>query len=48
MRIGGIYQANALIGSYLVSAAFFLAHYSPRPPDGLLLQHHRRRRRTTP
>ena len=38
LRIGGIYQANALIGSYLVSAAFFLAHYSPRPPDGLLLR----------
>jgi len=38
LRIGGIYRANALIGSYLVSAAFFLAHYSPRPPDGLLLR----------
>ena len=32
MRIGGIYQANALIGSYLVSAAFFLAHFSNPPP----------------
>jgi putative ABC transport system permease protein len=32
MRIGGIYQANALIGSYLVGDAFFLAHFhSPLP-----------------
>ncbi|MGD0241092.1 MAG: ABC transporter permease [Streptosporangiaceae bacterium] len=38
LRVGGIYQANALIGSYLVSAAFFLAHYTPRPPAGLLLR----------
>jgi putative ABC transport system permease protein len=38
LRIGGIYQANALIGSYLVSAAFFVAHYSPRPPGALLLR----------
>src|SRR5258708_31757094 len=27
MRIGGIYQANALIQSYLVSSAYFLAHF---------------------
>ena len=38
LRIGGIYQANALIGSYLVSAAFFGAHYSPQPPGALLLR----------
>jgi putative ABC transport system permease protein len=38
LRIGGIYQANALIGSYLVSSAFFVAHYSTRPPAGLLLR----------
>ena len=25
MRIGGIYQPNALVGSYLVGDAFFLA-----------------------
>jgi putative ABC transport system permease protein len=37
VRIGGIYQANALIGSYLVSAAFFLSHYPSQPPGGLLL-----------
>jgi putative ABC transport system permease protein len=36
MRIGGIYQANALIGSYLVSAAFLAAHAS-NPPLGALL-----------
>jgi putative ABC transport system permease protein len=38
LRVGGIYQANALIGSYLVSAAFFLAHFLPQPPAGLLLR----------
>jgi putative ABC transport system permease protein len=36
LRIGGIYQANALIGSYLVSAAFLAAHTS-NPPLGALL-----------
>jgi putative ABC transport system permease protein len=38
LRIGGIYQANALIGSYLVGSAFFLAHFPPQPPAGLLLR----------
>jgi len=38
LRVGGIYEANALIGSYLVSSQFFLAHYSARPPAGLLLR----------
>jgi putative ABC transport system permease protein len=38
MRIGGVYEANALIGSYLAGAGFFLAHFSPRPPGGLLLR----------
>src|SRR5689334_18303343 len=38
LRIGGIYQANALIGSYLASAAFFLAHFPLQPPAGLLLR----------
>jgi len=37
LRIGGIYEANALIGSYVVSAAFFLSHYPQQPPGGLLL-----------
>jgi putative ABC transport system permease protein len=34
LRIGGIYEANALIGSYLVSAGFFLAHFPQQPPGG--------------
>ncbi|MGH3153945.1 MAG: ABC transporter permease, partial [Streptosporangiaceae bacterium] len=37
LRIGGIYQANALIGSYLVSSAFFQSHYQQQPPAALLL-----------
>jgi len=37
MRIGGIYKANALIGSYLVGQAFYLAHYSQRLPGAVLL-----------
>jgi putative ABC transport system permease protein len=37
LRIGGIYQANPLVGSYLVSAAFFLSHYPAQPPGALLL-----------
>jgi putative ABC transport system permease protein len=38
MRIGGIYQANALIGSYLVSAAFLAARVSNPPLGALLLR----------
>jgi len=38
LRVGGIYQANSLIGSYLVSSAFFLSHYTARPPGALLLR----------
>jgi putative ABC transport system permease protein len=38
LRIGGIYQANSLIGSYLVSSAFFLSHYPAQPPAALLLR----------
>ena len=37
LRIGGIFQANALIGSYLASSAFFLSHYPAQPPVALLL-----------
>lgn len=37
MRVGGIYQPNALIGSYLVSDAFYRTHYrnptAGRRPD---------------
>jgi len=37
LRIGGTYKANALIGSYLVSAALFQSHfYSPAPAAVLL------------
>ena len=33
MRIGGIYQPNALAGKYLVGDGFFLAHFqNPLPP----------------
>jgi putative ABC transport system permease protein len=38
LRIGGIYQANALIGSYVVSSVFFLSHYLAQPPGALLLR----------
>ncbi len=38
LRVGGIYRANALIGSYLVSAGFFAAHFSSQPPAALLVQ----------
>ncbi len=37
MRIGGIFQPNALIGSYLVGAKFFLSHYENPLPGALLL-----------
>jgi putative ABC transport system permease protein len=38
LRIGGIYETNALIGSYLVSSAYFLSHYTAQPPGALLLR----------
>jgi putative ABC transport system permease protein len=38
LRIGGIYQANSLIGSYLVSSVFFMSHYTAQPPGALLLR----------
>src|ERR1700722_18006924 len=37
LRIGGIYQANALIGSYVVSSVFFLSPYPGQAPGALLL-----------
>jgi putative ABC transport system permease protein len=37
MRIGGIYQSNALIESYLVSAQFFLTHFRTPQPAAVLL-----------
>jgi putative ABC transport system permease protein len=38
LRVGGIYEANALIGSYLASASFFLAHFSNPGLAALLLR----------
>jgi len=37
MKIGGIYKANALIGSYLVGQAFYMSHYSQPLPGAVLL-----------
>ncbi len=36
IRIGGIYQSNALIQSYLVSSAYFLAHFRQPHPGAVL------------
>jgi len=36
LRIGGIYQANALVGSYLVSVAYFVQHYQNPLPGAVL------------
>ena len=38
MRIGGIYQPNALAGNYLVSDAFFLRHFQNPLPGAVLLK----------
>ena len=38
MRIGGIYKTNALIGSYVVSQAFYLSHYQGPLPGAVLLK----------
>ncbi|MGH9169703.1 MAG: ABC transporter permease [Acidimicrobiales bacterium] len=38
LRIGGIYQANTLIGSYFVDDQTFLAHFPGTLPGGLLLR----------
>ncbi len=38
MRIGGIYQDNQLIGSYLVSDAFFAFHFQNPQPFAVLLK----------
>ncbi|MGO9581271.1 MAG: ABC transporter permease [Acidimicrobiales bacterium] len=37
MRIGGIYKANALLGSYLVGAAFYQSHFSGDIPVAVLV-----------
>jgi putative ABC transport system permease protein len=36
VQIGGIYQSNALIQSYLVSSAYFLAHFRAPHPGAVL------------
>lgn len=36
MRVGGVYQSNTLIGSYLVSDRYFLSHFE-RPGPGAVL-----------
>ncbi len=38
MRIGGIYQPNALAGKYLVGDGFFLAHFQNPLPDAVLIR----------
>jgi putative ABC transport system permease protein len=38
MQIGGIFKSNALIGKYLVSDAFFLAHFTNELPVAMLLK----------
>jgi putative ABC transport system permease protein len=38
MRIGGIYQPNALVGKYLVSQTFFLRHFQNPLPGAVLLK----------
>jgi putative ABC transport system permease protein len=41
MRIGGIYKTNALIGSYVVSQAFYLSHYQGPLPGRRALEDRR-------
>jgi putative ABC transport system permease protein len=38
MRIGGIYQPNALVGHFLVSQAFFVRHFQNPLPGAVLLK----------
>lgn len=38
IRIGGIYQANSVIQSYLVSSAYFLAHFRAPHPGAVLVR----------
>jgi len=37
MRIGGIYKANSLLGSFLIGDGFFLSHFSNPLPLAVLL-----------
>jgi putative ABC transport system permease protein len=38
MRVGGIFQTNALLGSYVVGDGFFLSHFSTSLPVAVLLR----------
>jgi putative ABC transport system permease protein len=38
MRVGGVFKPNSLIGSYVVSDAFFISHFSSPLPTGVLLR----------
>ncbi len=38
IRVGGVYQANVLLGSYLVSNSYFLAHFQNEQPGAVLLR----------
>jgi putative ABC transport system permease protein len=38
IRIGGIYQPNTLIGSFLVSDGYYLAHFASPAPAALLVR----------
>src|SRR4029453_14774407 len=37
MRVGGIYQPNAAIGSYLIGDAFYRTHFAHPTPAAVLL-----------
>jgi putative ABC transport system permease protein len=38
MRIGGLYKANPLVGSFIVGEGFFLSHFADPLPTGVLLR----------
>jgi putative ABC transport system permease protein len=38
MQVGGIYQTNPLIGSYVTGERFFLAHFDDALPGGVLIK----------
>ena len=38
IRVGGVYQANVLLGSYLVSNSYFLAHFQNEQPGAVLVR----------
>ena len=37
MRVGGIFETNSLIGSYLISDAFYVSHFQNPQPGAVLL-----------